>query len=362
MKSPDFGELDRQVARARLVLSLLAIATLYIDPSDSGIFRLSGAPLAIMLAHLAFSLGNYFGQGPRSTPTQLKRLTTVLDLAFAAAIALATEGATSPSYVFFVFAIVAAGFRSGFRATVVVTIASVMLYLIVIGLMDGVTNLYMMRSVYLAIAGYLICFFGQQRASFEARLREVESRAERLQIARSLHDGYIQSLAALSLRLKACGELLRRHEAQRALGEMAELQVGVAREYDAIRSYLRSLVESDGPAVGTQSDFTNARFDVKLEFSAGGLIAEQILQIALEGMRNAWRHSKGKLVKIEARRLGGAIQLTVSDDGVGFVEATAPPWTIASRVAQYGGELRIAGAFGAGVQLEIQLPADPPPD
>jgi signal transduction histidine kinase len=356
MKNPDFGELDVHVARARLVLSLLAMLTLYVDPSASGLFHLSGAPLMIILAHLTYSLGTYLGLGRRLALTQLTRLTTVLDLVFAAAIALCTEGATSPSYVFFMFAIVAAGFRAGFRGTIAVTVASVALYLIVIGLLDGVTNLYMMRGVYLAIAGYLICFFGQQRALFEARVRELESRAERLAIARSLHDGYVQSLAGVNLRLETCRQLLHKEEARHALSELTELQVGVAREYDAVRSYVGALAEIDRPVAGPGPALNEARFEMRLDFSARGVIVEQVLQIALEGMRNAWRHGKARVVKIDARGADDMIRITISDDGVGFPDSSAAPWTIASRVAEFGGKLRIASEIGSGALLEIQMP------
>ena len=64
-----------------------------------------------------------------------------------------------------------------------------------------------MRAVYLAIAGYLIGFFSQQRALFEAEVRELETRAERQSIARSLHDGYVQALAGVNLRLETCRAL-----------------------------------------------------------------------------------------------------------------------------------------------------------
>ena len=103
-----------------------------------------------------------------------------------------------------------------FRATLAVTGVCMMLYQLVIATPHGLTNLYLMRAVYLAIAGYLIGFFGQQRAQFEARLRELETVNERQIIARSLHDGYVQALAGVTLRLghlqgtASCGSARRR--------------------------------------------------------------------------------------------------------------------------------------------------------
>jgi signal transduction histidine kinase len=189
--------LDVNIARGRIVLSLLAMLSLYIDPSTAGgLFHLSRLALITLLCHLAYSVGIYLTLRRRPTGIDLSTVTTVLDLFFATAVAFLTEGQTSPSYVFFVFAIIAAGIRPGpgLLSTIAVTICSVALYLLVIVLSDGITNFYVMRAVYLAIAGYLIGFVGQQRAAFEAHVRELETRAERHSIARSLHDGYVQAL------------------------------------------------------------------------------------------------------------------------------------------------------------------------
>lgn len=356
MKDSGFRELDLQIARARLVLSPLAMLTLYIDPSAGGLFHLSGTPLIIVSGHLFYSLATYLALSRGLATKHLRKLSTMLDLAFAAAIALCTEGRTSPSYVFFVFAIVAAGFRTGFRATIMVTILSVAMYLAVIGFEHGVTNSYMMRGVYLALAGYLICFFGQQRVAFEARVRELESKAERLTIARSLHDGYVQTLAGVNLRLETCRAILRSHEPALALSELTDLQAGIAREYDAVRSYIRSLAEIDRCIAGQMPGSNDPRFEMKADFCARGMVVEQVLQIALEGMRNAWRHGRARMVKIDVRSTGDRIRITVGDDGVGFRDSSTAPWAIASRVAEVGGELKISSGAGAGARLEIQMP------
>src|SRR5713101_5623991 len=57
---PDFGELDRRVAEARVVLSLLAMLSLYIDPSQGGLFHLENRLLATLLCHLLYSVLTYF--------------------------------------------------------------------------------------------------------------------------------------------------------------------------------------------------------------------------------------------------------------------------------------------------------------
>src|SRR5207253_3403683 len=81
-----------------------------------------------------------------------------------------------------------------------------------------------------------------QRLAVERRLRQVEAARERERIARSLHDDFVQALAAVNVRLETCRQLLRRGRTERALVELTELQVGVNREHDELRNYVRSLV------------------------------------------------------------------------------------------------------------------------
>jgi len=327
--------------------------SLYVDPTTAGgLFHLSRYALIVLSCHFAYSAGLYFLLRRPGRPSSLATFSTALDLVFATAIAFLTEGQTSPSYVFFVFAIVAAGIGGNFFATLMVTLCSVTLYLMVIALSDGVTNVYMMRAVYLAIAGYLIGFFGKQRSVFEARARELETRAERHLIARSLHDGYVQALAGLNLRLETCRELIMRKQPDDALGELTELQIGVAREYDAVRMYLRSLAGVDAPGPHDSfAEISDPGLRIRVTFDGKCTVGEHILQIILEGVRNARRHSVADAVTIDIHGENGKVIITIDDDGIGF-ESDALPWAIASRVAELGGELRVNGA----AHLEIVMP------
>jgi signal transduction histidine kinase len=355
MTASDFQSLDLNIARARIVLSLLAMLCVYVDPTTAGgPFHLNALALTTLLCHLGYSLAIYFSLSRGVAMARLTTISTAFDLFFATAVAFLTEGQTSPSYVFFVFAIIAAGIRPGLRPTIAVTLSSVTLYLLVIAVSDGMTNFYAMRAVYLAIAGYLIGFVGQQRAIFEARVRELESRAERHSIARSLHDGYVQVLAGVNLRLETSKQLLIRERPADALAELNELQNGVAREYDEVRAYIRSLAGVDaevsrkGPA--TASD---PRCHVRVSLAGPSLIAEQLLQIILEGLRNARRHGKANSVTIDVSQTEDKVLITIDDDGVGFSDSSGTPWAIASRVAELGGRLSIGSKGSPRLKIEM---------
>jgi signal transduction histidine kinase len=222
----------------------------------------------------------------------------------------------------------------------------------------------MMRASYLAIMGCLIGFLSQQREQLEARAIELETRSERHTIARSLHDGYIQALAGVNLRLHTCREMLIRGEAERALAGLTELQLGVTREYDQVRAYIRSLAGIDSSTAAGASSFsghvisrasTRTSFRVSAQFSADGLVTEHVLQIMIEGMRNAGRHGGARTADIFVSEAGERIMITIKDDGKGFPRDN-PPWAIASRVAEIGGRLRIAESDPPGGHLEVEMP------
>jgi hypothetical protein len=149
-KPRDFRDLDLNVARARIALSLLATLSLYIDPTAvGGLFRLNRWAFATLACHLVYSIAVYVVLSRRLAISSLPAVSTALDLLLAAAVAFVAEGQTSPSYVFFVFAIIAAGIRPGLRVAIAVTFSSVILYLLIIDLSDRMTSAYAMRAVYL---------------------------------------------------------------------------------------------------------------------------------------------------------------------------------------------------------------------
>ncbi len=355
MNLPEFQDLDLSIARARIFLSLIAMLSLYIDPSTAGgLFHLNAYALTTLLCHLTYSVGVYLALSRRFAGRNLQALATGLDLFFATAVAFITEGQTSAAYVFFVFAIVASVSRARSRPIVTVTFCSVALYLLVIVLTHGISSAYVMRAVYLAIAGYLIDFFSQQRALFEAEVRELETRAERQSIARSLHDGYVQALAGVNLRLETCRALLNRNRPQDALLEITDLQTGVAREYDAVRIYLRSLAGIDREPAELVARISDPGFEMRAAFSGRSLVGEHILQIMLEGLRNSRSHGMANLVKIDVHEVDHKVSITIEDDGVGLSDSSSRPWAIASRVAELQGHMSMHS--DGRTRLQIELP------
>jgi signal transduction histidine kinase len=359
MKIADRNDLDLNIALGRAVLSVLALSSWYIDPSYGGWFVMDKPSLITLTLHLAYSLATFALIYRGIAASLLPGICTILDIAFAAVITVFTEGPTSPSWLFFVFAIIVVDCRTSFRAAIRVTICSALVYfLLLAAFVPGPRNEYLMRSAYLAIIGYLIGFIGAQRARLEAHVRDLEAAAERRVIARALHDGYVQALAGVNLRLEACRSLMQTGRTDEALAQITDLQKGLAREYDAVRAYIRSLAEVEQIPESEDRPFAvETLFEVTANFAGRAPILEQVLQIVLEGVRNTWQHGRADCAAINISAADHLIRIAMDDDGVGFRNSEHPPWAIASRVADYGGRLRISSGKRRGAHLEIEIPA-----
>jgi signal transduction histidine kinase len=359
MKTLDRNDLNLNIALARAALSVLVLGSWYVDPSYGGWFFIDETSLIILTLHLAYSLAAVVLIDRGVAPSLVPAVSTALDIAFAAVITIATEGPTSPAWLFFVFAIIVVDCSTNFRAAMTVTIFSSLVYfLLLAAFVPGPGNGYLMRAAYLAIIGYLIGFIGAQRAKFEARVRDLEAAAERHAIARALHDGYVQVLAGANLRLETCRDLMKTGRPDEALAKITDLQKELAREYDAVRAYIRSLADVEQiPEFEDRPFAVETLFELKANFAGRARLLEQVLQIVLEGVRNSWQHGRAACAAIDISAADHLIRIAMDDDGVGLRNTENPPWAIASRVAEYGGQLRIGGADRPGAHLEIEIPA-----
>jgi signal transduction histidine kinase len=85
-------------------------------------------------------------------------------------------------------------------------------------------------------------------------------------------------------------------------------------------------------------------------------VLEQMLQIMLEGIRNTSRHGRARSASITAQDAGEILRITIDDDGIGFGAHESTPWTIASRVKEFGGHLKLNSHLTSGAHLEIEMP------
>ena len=355
-------QMERNIARCRVVLSLAALLVVFIDPQEpqlarwipwvSGAFRMDPRLFLVMAAHLVYSIVLYARDPAPSHRTTM--VTTWVDVAFALAIGMMTTGVTGPSYPFLAFAVVVTGLRGGFRQTMMVTTISLALYtLLIVVSTRGGADVYIMRPVYLGITGYVVGYLGQQRLDLQEEMRQLEVAEQRHRIARDLHDNYAQALAGIDLRLESARRLLRAGGVADALGDLTALQESVKREFDDLRQYARTLAGVE-PTPALPEPETVTRVELRTEVTASVALVEHVLGIVRESLSNIRRHARARRAVIRVDSDAEGVHIWIDDDGIGF-DGAVTPWSITSRVKEIGGRIEI-GAANPGAHLSITLP------
>jgi len=231
---------------------------------------------------------------------------------------------------------------------------------------------------------FLLVVVGQAAASLEAarlqeKAEEVAVLEERARIARDLHDGFIQSLAGIDLRVEACRKLSER-DPSRVPAELEELQQIVDRGYRDVRGYLKVLRGASRRSgdLGAVLDRIAAEFSIRDRLQVRLTVppgdpafppgtTHEIAQIVREALQNAVRHGQATKAIVKLRAYDTHCSLFIRDNGRGFhgtrgvgsdgsVPATAVPWSIRERAAALGGVLRVRSTPGRGVEILVRVP------
>jgi signal transduction histidine kinase len=106
--------------------------------------------------------------------------------------------------------------------------------------------------------------------------------------------------------------------------------------------------------------------DIELQISADAPVAAAVegdaFRIAQEALHNALRHAQAARIEVALRTEPGRLELTVTDDGVGFDPGAAGVrshrlglTTMAERARAAGGTLEIASAPGSGTTVRLEV-------
>jgi light-regulated signal transduction histidine kinase (bacteriophytochrome) len=219
-------------------------------------------------------------------------------------------------------------------------------------------------------------------AGVEAELSQVLRRtvtiqeAERLRIARDLHDTLGQSLTLLQLGLDGIGRAASAGaDIQKRLADAKALAGDIGREINrlvweirppafdefGIETAIRNLVD-------TFSERSNVQFDLQLMLGKTRLppaVETTLYRVLREALTNVVRHSAAKRVSVVVRLAGDCVTLIVEDDGRGFdlndAEFANPAKRLGllgihERLSLVGGSLEVETAPGDGVTLYVKIP------
>jgi signal transduction histidine kinase len=212
----------------------------------------------------------------------------------------------------------------------------------------------------------------------KARIVEIEEDA-RKKLARDLHDGPTQSVAAIAMRLNYTRNLFKRDTSlvPEELEKLEELARNTTKEIRHMLFTLRPLVlETQGlraaletlvqklhdtdPLLNVQLKLDN-HFE-NLDKDASGMI----FYVVEEAVGNARKHSQAKNVWIQSRVEPDAYIIEVKDDGIGFdVAAVQSTYdkrgslgmlNMSERSEVMSAKLSIASAIGQGTRVSMRLP------
>jgi signal transduction histidine kinase len=234
------------------------------------------------------------------------------------------------------------------------------------------------RMLTIGLVWAVVAVLAARGAEVRRRLAEQEAAgrvvAERLRIARELHDVLSHSLASISLQAGAGLHVVDRQpeQAREALRTIRQASTDALAQS---RAALAAVRETDGepPAAPGLADLaalaasvraTGVRVDLDADLdgrpvpAAIGATAYRVVQ---EGLTNVMRHAgPGAHALARVRRVHDWLEVDVSDDGAGAAAPSRRPGHglrgMSERVGAVGGELRAGPAPGGGFALRARLP------
>ncbi|MBX5490210.1 MAG: sensor histidine kinase [Chloroflexi bacterium] len=223
-----------------------------------------------------------------------------------------------------------------------------------------------------AVVGYATTALAAQR-----QLEVAE--AERMRLARNLHDGPAQQLAQAVMQVE-CLERQLQHDPSAAGPELAALRASLQRTAADIRRALFDLrlpaVEQFGLVALLRAYLAEFERQADLVVEAVlppvevALSREQVValyRIAQEALTNVRKHARARrvLVQVADDAVRGELLLAVEDDGCGFLPSAQPPGRygllgMREHAALVGAHLAIDGRPGQGVRVVVRLPRRSP--
>jgi two-component system sensor histidine kinase UhpB len=207
-----------------------------------------------------------------------------------------------------------------------------------------------------------------ERRSSSRRVLEAQE-AERLRIARELHDDIGQTLTATAI------------EAERAAGTPGEQDAALRRAASAVRASLddvRRIARELRPEALDDLGLVNAllslcrRVDAQSGVEVRARIADDlpplgaaaelvIYRVAQESLTNVIRHAHAARCEVSVRAEPGQVVLTVSDDGVGLpagedLDGGTGVTGMRERALLVDGRLRLGPRPGGGTEVVLHVP------
>ncbi|HEX9730984.1 MAG TPA: sensor histidine kinase [Thermoanaerobaculia bacterium] len=378
---------ERLIAGGRVALAASAFFAVWLDPSEPA--KYAAVAYGLLAAYNVYSALIALVAWRRGRlPRRQGLVTHVFDLAFFSSFIFFTAGPSSPFNAYFVFSLVCATLRWRQRGTLWTALAALAAYLVFGLAFAGEPGFelhpFIIRGVYMGVMAVLLANLGAHEQWMRLEMTLLAASEERNRVARDLHDGVLQSLTGIGLRLAAVRRQLD-HDPPAAREQLEELQRLIALEQRDLRFYLQDIkpppLTAAGESPGLAARMAELVRRLELEWGlavvlrAEGLdegipdaLTHDLYHIVREALVNAARHGEASRVAVEIARRDGALAIRVADDGHGFPihgvytqeELAArylEPKSLGERVRSLGGRFTVDSRV-SGARLEILLPLE----
>ncbi len=212
-------------------------------------------------------------------------------------------------------------------------------------------------------------------------LRNVATQAaneiEKRRVSKQLYDDLGQELSVLKLDLDWLQSSLSRDAfvCPRRVAHMQTLLDHIIQNTKTIASALRPpLLDDLGllPAIFWMAKSfqknTSVRCQVDTEEFSGNLddpIKSVVFRVVQESLHNVEQHAQAEAVQIRMKRSSSALELDISDDGVGMAEGSLSKQgclglvAMRERIQALGGKMHLQEAFPHGLSLQVSIPFVP---
>ena len=207
-----------------------------------------------------------------------------------------------------------------------------------------------------ALAGVVAGFVTARLRAAERRISLAQAREE---VARTLHDGVLQTLAVVQSRTGDADLVRLAHDQERELREFlfgtpgavggggdlgTRLREAAARFEDRYRGTARVVLAPDTPVVAPA-------------------VVDALAGAVGEALANAGKHGGAGTVTVYAEPLDGELFCSVKDDGTGFdpgatAEGAGLSRSVRGRIVEVGGRVEVDGRPGRGTELRCWVPID----
>ena len=202
---------------------------------------------------------------------------------------------------------------------------------------------------------------------------------ERRSVARELHDGVSQSLAALKMNLVVISDELLASTRQETNARLADA-IGLAAEaIELVRNVMNDLRPSGiddyglASSLGSLVDQLRSRHNLNVRFENNDLpiprlalnLEMALMRIAQEALFNIAKHANTKEATLVLRQEEDAIYLAIEDNGDGIKALQSAKRSgnhgmtiMRERAEAFGGNFDVTSVPGQGTKIEVRVPFD----